>query len=649
MNSKTKRPLATLIAAVMAFSLLTAFPLTASAATASELKATIESFDPGPGSTGSLSAEAFSNYVAGTHTVTVTGAVTDATKILSLNINSGVTVIWRADYSGSTVGMPLIILLGSGTFEVRAGSVIQTGDFIGIQVNGSNTVKVSGGRVTSTERTAIYAGPSVEVSGGAVASNGGCAISGHDINVSGGLVFGVGTGLTGAISASGTAIQFNPGGSAAISGDAVVCAWDKAIGNTTYYEHSSDDLICNDGATVKWGKSGPQSGISYASGANTGFFPVGGVTVGDAYVKVTNIFGVPDAMTVDAPLTLAGSVTPAGATNAAITWSVSNAGGTGATISGNTLTVTAAGTAVVTATVINGETPDTNYTQEFTITVAPSGAPQIEGAAAMTLTHGYEATSTGVFTLTGDPAPTVEIISGDTKFSWDNAAKKLIIAAGLTPGTYEVILKAANGKTPDAMFTFTLTVTAYFAEQLPFTDVNETDWFYNDVKLAWSRGYINGKTDTTFAPGDNLTYAEAVKLAACLHQRYFDGEVTLTNSSPDWYQSYVDYAKATYIISKDYAWNEPATRAGYMEIFVNALPDYVLSAFNIVPDGAIPDVPMTHPQAAAIYKMYRAGIVQGVDAATHMCAPESNIVRREVAVILNRMTDVDSRIPFSMQ
>ena len=43
-----------------------------------------------------------------------------------------------------------------------------------------------------------------------------------------------------------------------------------------------------------------------------------------------------------------------------------------------------------------------------------------------------------------------------------------------------------------------------------FTDVKSDSWYYEDVDNAVRLGIINGKTDTTFAPDDNLTYAEAI-------------------------------------------------------------------------------------------------------------------------------------------
>ena len=181
-----------------------------------------------------------------------------------------------------------------------------------------------------------------------------------------------------------------------------------------------------------------------------------------------------------------------------------------------------------------------------------------------------------------------------------------------------------------------------------FTDVPEREWYYEDVKLAYESGLINGKSDTSFAPDDNLTYAEAVKLAACMHQLYTTGKVTLAPGAGEWYDAYVDYAKTNNIIAKDYAWNTPATRAGYMEIFASALPDDALAAINTIPGGSIPDVAMTHAQAAAIYKLYRAGVVQGVDTVTRACNPGSNIKRSEVAAILTRMMNPDKRVKFEM-
>ena len=83
-------------------------------------------------------------------------------------------------------------------------------------------------------------------------------------------------------------------------------------------------------------------------------------------------------------------------------------------------------------------------------------------------------------------------------------------------------------------------MTVSFAAEMNFIDVKSTDWFYNDVKTAVEMGLVNGKSATTYAPNDNLTYAEAIKLAACMNMLYTQGEINIKAGSP-WYQPYVDY------------------------------------------------------------------------------------------------------------
>jgi uncharacterized repeat protein (TIGR02543 family) len=96
------------------------------------------------------------------------------------------------------------------------------------------------------------------------------------------------------------------------------------------------------------------------------------VTQGESNVPVTNITGVPATATAGTPLTLSGTVVPSNATNQTIAWSIQDPGTTGAKISGNKLSTTAVGTVTVRATITNGLTASTSYTQEFTITVDPA-------------------------------------------------------------------------------------------------------------------------------------------------------------------------------------------------------------------------------------------------------------------------------------
>ena len=180
----------------------------------------------------------------------------------------------------------------------------------------------------------------------------------------------------------------------------------------------------------------------------------------------------------------------------------------------------------------------------------------------------------------------------------------------------------------------------------PFEDVKNDAWYHDEIVEAVYTGIINGKSETIFAPDDLLTYAEAVKLAACMSQVYLNGNVTLTSGTP-WYQPYADYCRINNIITKNYDYNANATRAGYIEIFANALPDSAFEDINNIPEGSILDVKDNAPYTIYVYKMYRAGILTGVDA-LHNCKPEDNIKRSEVAAIISRMMNDDKRIEFDM-
>jgi hypothetical protein len=103
------------------------------------------------------------------------------------------------------------------------------------------------------------------------------------------------------------------------------------------------------------------------------------VTVAAPFVPVTNITLASSTVAAGTPLTLSGTVIPSTATNQTIIWSVKTQGTTGATITSGTdiLNTTSDGSAVVTATIVNGLTASTNYTKDFTITVNSSTSKDI--------------------------------------------------------------------------------------------------------------------------------------------------------------------------------------------------------------------------------------------------------------------------------
>ncbi len=192
-----------------------------------------------------------------------------------------------------------------------------------------------------------------------------------------------------------------------------------------------------------------------------------------------------------------------------------------------------------------------------------------------------------------------------------------------------------------------LSINALAAER--FDDVSPQDWFYGDLMFAVDNGLVNGKTATTYQPNADLSIAEAVKLAASLHQLNAEGLVSLMAANNGaWYQPFVDYAYQQGIISEEYLWTKSINRGQFMDIFYRALPAEQLAAINTVPTDAIPDTAEASQYGAAIYGLYRAGIVQGSDEAKN-ALPMTNIKRSEVATILARMVDPNRRVSFVIE
>ncbi|MCL2124567.1 MAG: carbohydrate-binding domain-containing protein [Oscillospiraceae bacterium] len=195
MKTKSKKALSTLLVLALVFSLIMAMPIAASASSASEIADQINTF--AHGGEGELNATLDGN------TVTVTGKVTGVPKNpLELKIGPEVTVVWKAEYSGSPSSY-LINLSGnnnSGTFEVAEGGSLICESTIGyaLSTNGSTNIAhivVSGGTLKAQGTHVINGGQTVTVNGGLVEQyGGGVAVnSSGTITINGGKVLSSGS------------------------------------------------------------------------------------------------------------------------------------------------------------------------------------------------------------------------------------------------------------------------------------------------------------------------------------------------------------------------------------------------------------------------------------------------------------------------
>ena len=215
----------------------------------------------------------------------------------------------------------------------------------------------------------------------------------------------------------------------------------------------------------------------------------------------------------------------------------------------------------------------------------------------------------------------------------------------LLNGQKRTITPPVTPKDPEGNLLQNLVGTGLFfvPDDFPFYDVDSNDWFYEPVKSAWQNDLIDGVTARYFKPERSLTVAQAVKLAAALHQKQSVGFVTLQNGGAHWYDNYVNYAVVNGLIEAAYQsksaedMNKAVTRAEFVHILSKLLNAGTINTVN-----SIPDVKAGDAYADEIFAFYRAGILTGSDRLGTF-HPESSLKRSEAAAILVRLYDASQR------
>lgn len=78
------------------------------------------------------------------------------------------------------------------------------------------------------------------------------------------------------------------------------------------------------------------------------------------------------------------------------------------------------------------------------------------------------------------------------------------------------------------------------ANMADFSDVEKEVWYYNDVKIAQSNGYINGFNDNTFRPQNNFTREQTcVVLALAANLNSPADDITINDEVSPWAETYV--------------------------------------------------------------------------------------------------------------
>ena len=202
--------------------------------------------------------------------------------------------------------------------------------------------------------------------------------------------------------------------------------------------------------------------------------------------------------------------------------------------------------------------------------------------------------------------------------------------------------------------TMLLSTTTAFADSEfnGFPDVQESDWYYEDVKTSLELGIIKGYPDGTFKANENITIAEVITMAVKVFKTYSNGNNfvgTVANSEGQyWYSSEINYAiENGLIIENEFSnYEKTATKGEMAYIFSKALSENQYQPINNI--VKLPDVDSSNEYGLSILKLYNAGILCGNDIYGTF-NPNTAITRAEAAAVINSTILPEKRKSFTLQ
>ena len=174
-------------------------------------------------------------------------------------------------------------------------------------------------------------------------------------------------------------------------------------------------------------------------------------------------------------------------------------------------------------------------------------------------------------------------------------------------------------------------------EEIPtFSDIDDVPWAKNAIEFLYEKKVVNGNPDGTFAPNNNVTRAEFIKMVveSMGVGSVYDKTPFLDVAPDSWYATYIARAYKEGIALGDdsgrFYPEEPITRQDMVTILYRALGADETGDISFTDSGSISDYAKT-----AVGYFASKGIVNGVG--NGLFAPLNNATRAETAVIIYRI------------
>ena len=359
------------------------------------------------------------------------------------------------------------------------------------------------------------------------------------------------------------------------------------------------------------------------------------VTVTAATVPVTGVTlnKTSTSLYVGDTETLTPTITPDNATNKNVTWSSDDTSVATVDASG-LVTAVARGTAVITATAADGSGASASCTVTVSSYLPPANPNYritVEATQGGTVTADPTAAKAGT-TVTLTPAP-------------DAGYQVGAVAVTDRFGDAVAVTEQADGTYTFTMPNGQVTVTVTFEQApLPFHDVTEGDWFYDAVRYAYENGLMDGVGDSLFAPNSQTTRAQLVTI---LYRLEGEPEVSGTSGFSDvaagiWYTDAVAWAAANGIVNgttdTTFAPGEDITREQLVTVLYRYAEAKGYDVSARVDLSAYPDADQIQSYAAeSVAWAVAEGLIQGFEDNT--LRPAGNATRAQIATILMRFCE----------
>ncbi|HIV21174.1 MAG TPA: S-layer homology domain-containing protein [Candidatus Scatomorpha stercorigallinarum] len=395
----------------------------------------------------------------------------------------------------------------------------------------------------------------------------------------------------------------------------------------------------------------------------------------DIPTAITSVTVSPPAATVEAGQMqqFTATVSGTGEFSQEVTWSVSGGVSAGTSISANGLLTVAADETATSLTVTATASGDSSKSASVTVTVTPPES--VTGVSISPADATVEAGQTVQFsaTVSGTGGFSQEVtwsvsggVSAGTSISADGL---LTVAADETATSLTVMATASGDSSKSASVTVTVTppstpdepdvpVWPVFPggstgpdeteepedEGLPFIDVHEGDWFYENVGYVYENGLMNGVSETLFEPNGTVTRGMIVTILHRLEgEPESDYDMPFTDvAEQQWCAGAVRWAAGEGIVTgvsaTEFAPDDPITREQFAAILWRYAQSkgYDVSASADL-TGFLDYGQISEYALPALQWAVGAGVMSG--RGDGILAPQGTATRAEAAAMLMRFVE----------